>query len=318
LADSIPFSEFFASHRGELAGLAAAACWALTSIIFSRVPAPAGAIALFKNTVSCGFLLLTLLLIATRPDASHALAFLYEADLGTWLYLGASALSGLVIGDTCYFRSLQILGPRKTLVITTLVPPIGALCAWFLLSETLPWLAWGGIGLTVGGVIWVIREKTVEDESEGHFPGSISAGVKLGLLACAGQAMAAALAKVPMQKGLGALEATFIRMIVAVVVGVIFAGMAGRLSPWIEKLRVRETWLPLIPASFFGTYLGVWLCMYAYEHTRIGIATTMHSTSPIFIIPLAFFVLKQRTSPRAILGALIAVAGIFLLFQGEN
>ena len=311
----LAIAEFFAAHRGELAGLAAAACWALTSLIFSRIPAPAGAIALFKNTVSCGFLLLTLLLVSKEPSA---LAFLLEADLETWLYLGASAVSGLVLGDTCYFRSLQILGPRRTLVVTTLVPPIGALCGWFLLSETLPWIAWAGIGLTIGGVIWVIREKPGQDESEGHFPGSTSAGVKYGLLACCGQALAAALAKVPMNDGLGSLEATFIRMIVAVVIGVLAAGVLGRLPAWTTKLRARSSWLPLIPASFFGTYLGVWLCMYAYEHTKIGVATTMHSTSPIFIIPLAFFVLRQRTTPRAILGAIIAVAGIFLLFQGES
>jgi drug/metabolite transporter (DMT)-like permease len=311
----LAIAEFFAAHRGELAGLAAAACWALTSLIFSRVAAPAGAIALFKNTVSCGLLLLTLVLVSKNPDS---LAFVLEADLETWLYLGASAVSGLVLGDTCYFRSLQILGPRRTLVVTTLVPPIGALCGWFLLSETLPWIALAGIALTVSGVIWVIREKPEQDESEGHFPGSTSAGVKYGLLACCGQALAAALAKAPMNDGLGSLEATFIRMVVAVVIGFLAAGIAGRLREWTTRLRPRSSWLPLIPASFFGTYLGVWLCMYAYEHTKIGVATTMHSTSPIFILPLAFFVLRQRTTPRAILGAIIAVAGIFLLFQGET
>jgi len=44
----------------------------------------------------------------------------------------------------------------------------------------------------------------------------------------------------------------------------------------------------------------------------------MHSTSPIFVLPLAFFVLRQRVSFRAILGALIAVGGILLLFQGDG
>ena len=155
LVDAEWTAEFFGAYKGELAGLAAAACWALTSLIFSRVPAPAGAIALFKNSVSCGFLLLTLLLLSGKAAAFD---FVYEADLATWLYLGGSALSGLVLGDTCYFRSLQILGPRRALVVTTLVPPIGAFCGWILLSETLSWLAWAGIGLTVGGVIWVIRE----------------------------------------------------------------------------------------------------------------------------------------------------------------
>ena len=315
LVDAEWTAEFFGAYKGELAGLAAAACWALTSLIFSRVPAPAGAIALFKNSVSCGFLLLTLLLLSGE---SGAFDFVYEADLATWLYLGGSALSGLVLGDTCYFRSLQILGPRRALVVTTLVPPIGAFCGWILLSETLSWLAWAGIGLTIGGVIWVIREKSDQDESQGLFPASTAAGVRFGLIACAGQALAAALAKGPMKDGLGALEATLLRMALAVFIGALAAAAAGKLPSWTARIRARETWLPLIPASFFGTYLGVWLCMYAYEHTKIGVATTMHSTSPIFIIPLAFFALRQRTSARAVLGAAIAVAGIFLLFQSES
>ena len=311
-----PFTDFFASYKGELAGLGAAASWALSSLLFSRVYAQAGAITLFKNSTSRVFLLLTLLLLSAWSSESAALAFFFEADLEAWLYLGASALAGLVLGDTCYFRSLQILGPRRTLVVSTLVPPIGALCGWFLLSETLPGAAWAGMALTLGGVIWVIGEKGGEDESGGHFPGTVRAGVLYGLLACAGQAIAAALAKLPMKDGLGALEATFLRMVAAVVFGLLGAGVAGKLPAWINKLRVRGTWLPLLPASFLGTYLGVWLCMYAYEHTRIGIATTMHSTSPIFILPLAFFVLRQRVSFRAILGGLIAVGGICLLFQG--
>ena len=214
---------------------------------------------------------------------------MYEADLATWLYLGGSALSGLVLGDTCYFRSLQILGPRRTLVVTTLVPPIGALCGWFLLSETLSSLAWAGIGLTVGGVIWVIREKSDQDESQGHFPGSTAAGVRFGLLACAGQALAAALAKGPMRDGLGALEATLLRMVLAVFIGTLAAAAAGKLPAWTAKIRARETWLPLIPASFFGTYLGVWLCMYAYEHTKIGVATHHAFDQPDLYPPARLF-----------------------------
>jgi len=314
----LTLTDFFTLHKGELAGLGAAASWALSSLLFSRVPAQAGAIALFKNSTSCVFLLLTLLLLSAWPGESTELAFFFETDLEAWLYLGGSALAGLVLGDACYFRSLQILGPRRTLVVSTLVPPIGALCGWFLLSEILPGPAWAGMALTLGGVIWVIGEKGGPDESGGHFPGTVRAGVMYGLLACLGQAIAAALAKFPMRDGLGALEATFLRMVAAVVFGLLGAGVAGRLRSWIQKLCVREAWLPLLPASFLGTYLGVWLCMYAYEHTKIGIATTMHSTSPIFVLPLAFFVLRQRVSFRAILGALVAVGGILLLFQGDG
>lgn len=317
LAESFPLTEFFGTYKGELSGLGAAASWALTSLIFSRIPAPAGAITLFKNVASCLFLLLTLLAFSLGSTPSSALAFVFELDGATWFYLGLSALAGLVIGDTCYFRSLQILGPRRTLALSTLAPPAGALFGWLLLgaSEALPPIAWGGMALTLGGVIWIIREKGGEAEAQGLFPGSVITGVRYGILACIGQAAAAALAKIPMRAGLGSLEAAFIRMLVAIVLGVLIATVSRKLPGWIRQLRNRDTWLPLIPASFLGTYLGVWLCMIAYQHAKIGIATTMHSTSPIFVLPLAFFILKQRVSLRAVLGAVVAVGGIFLLFE---
>lgn len=317
MADSFSFTEFFGTYKGELAGLAAAASWALTSLLFSRVPAPAGAITLFKNVASCLFLFLTLLAFSLWPGSTSSLAFLLELDAGAWFYLGLSSLAGLVIGDTCYFRSLQVLGPRRTLALSTLAPPVGVLCGWFLLGsvEALPLVAWGGMALTLGGVIWIIREKGGEGEAQGLFPGSVAAGVRYGILACIGQAAAAALAKVPMNAGLGALDATFARMLVAIVLGFLIASVNRKLPGWWRQLRDRRSWLPLLPASFLGTYLGVWLCMIAYQHTKLGIAITMHSTSPVFVLPLAFFVLKQRVSPRAVLGALVAVGGIFLLFE---
>ena len=189
-------TDFFTLHKGELAGLGAAASWALSSLLFSRVPAQAGAIALFKNSTSCVFLLLTLLLLSAWPGESAGMAFFFETDLEAWLYLGGSALAGLVLGDACYFRSLQILGPRRTLAISTLTPPLGVLCGWILIGsvETLPMVAWGGMALTLVGVIWIIREKGGEQEAQGVFPGSVTAGTWYGLLGCAGQAAAAALA----------------------------------------------------------------------------------------------------------------------------
>ena len=317
MAGSFSLTELLGTYKGELAGLGAAASWAITSLIFNRVPAPAGAITLFKNVASCCFLLLTLLAFSLSPGETSPLAFLLELSPEAWACLGLSSLAGLVIGDTFYFRSLQILGPRRTLAISTLTPPLGVLCGWLLIGsvETLPMVAWGGMALTLVGVIWIIREKGGEQEVPGVFPGSATAGIWYGLLGCAGQAAAAALAKIPMNAGLSPLKATFARMVIAIALGIIIAAANRKLSGWVRHLKNRRSWLPLLPASFLGAFLGVWLCMIAYKHAKLGVAITMHSTSPIFVLPLAFFILRQRVSLRAIIGAIIAVAGIFLLFE---
>ncbi|MEO1337051.1 MAG: EamA family transporter, partial [Myxococcota bacterium] len=66
-------------------------------------------------------------------------------------------------------------------------------------------------------------------------------------------------------------------------------------------------------ATFLGTYLGIWLLMISLQLTLTGIAATLSSTSPIFILPIARFWMKEPVSPRAIIGATIAVAGIAIL-----
>jgi len=50
----------------------------------------------------------------------------------------------------------------------------------------------------------------------------------------------------------------------------------------------------------------------ALQHTYAGIAATLQSTSPLFVLPLAALT-GERISLRAVLGACIAVAGVGLL-----
>ena len=76
---------------------------------------------------------------------------------------------------------------------------------------------------------------------------------------------------------------------------------------------IKRTASQLITATFLGTYLGMWLQQTAFKFSQAGIATTLSSTSPIFILPFAILT-KERLSPRAILGAFVAIGGVTLLF----
>jgi drug/metabolite transporter (DMT)-like permease len=66
-------------------------------------------------------------------------------------------------------------------------------------------------------------------------------------------------------------------------------------------------------AAFFGTYLAIWLQQTALKYAPAGVAQALLATSPIFVLPL-LLALKERVSLRAALGALVALAGIWLLF----
>jgi len=65
-------------------------------------------------------------------------------------------------------------------------------------------------------------------------------------------------------------------------------------------------------AAFFGTYLAIWLQQTALKFTAAGIAQTLAATSPLFVLPIAVW-LGELVTVRAVLGVLVAIAGIALV-----
>jgi drug/metabolite transporter (DMT)-like permease len=70
----------------------------------------------------------------------------------------------------------------------------------------------------------------------------------------------------------------------------------------------------LLLATLIGTYLGIWLQVAGLTGAKAGVAATLSSTAPIFVLPLAVVFLGERPSARAVAGALVAVLGIAILF----
>ena len=53
--------------------------------------------------------------------------------------------------------------------------------------------------------------------------------------------------------------------------------------------------------------------MYSLQVTLAGIAVTLTSTSPLFVLPVAYFWLMEPVSLRAVAGAFIGVIGVAIL-----
>ena len=59
--------------------------------------------------------------------------------------------------------------------------------------------------------------------------------------------------------------------------------------------------------------MGVWLSLIAVQSARVGIASTLMAMTPVVSLPLVPIFFKERVSPRAVLGTLVAIAGIALM-----
>ena len=78
--------------------------------------------------------------------------------------------------------------------------------------------------------------------------------------------------------------------------------------------KERKAFWALIGGAIFGPFLGVWLSQVAIKHSPTGIAATILSTTPIFLIPVSAWVEGERPTVKAVTGAMVAVAGVALLF----
>jgi drug/metabolite transporter (DMT)-like permease len=72
--------------------------------------------------------------------------------------------------------------------------------------------------------------------------------------------------------------------------------------------------LGVLGGAVLGPFLGVGLSLIAIQHAYIGIASTLMALPPIFLIPLSRWFFKEKITPRAVIGTLIALGGVALLF----
>ena len=255
----------------QIAGLLAAFCWAIGGMIYSRLPASAGALNLGKNLL--GSILLGLVIVAFAKERA-ALVGLSAAAV---FWLGASGVVGLLIGDASFLRSLQLLGPRRALILSTLVPIFSAILGWTLLAEVLSREKLLGIAVTMIGVAIVIRERA--GPATGAPGGSSLAGILHGVNASLCQAVGIALARHGMEE-LEAVSpvASFVRLAIATVLGAALALASGRLTRWARALSAPGVRGRLVVASFVGTFLGIWLSLIAVGVLPLAEAGTQTST----------------------------------------
>ena len=295
---------------GEAAALTTAFLWAFASLLYDRIRLPAASINLGKNVLAC-----LLLLVQMGITSQVAATPMFAADGQAWLWLTVSGVIGIALGDTLYFRGLQILGPRRTLILTTTAPVLAALLGWLLLDETLGWLAIVGIVITLSGIVIVVSEEQNPDESAGLFPGKSTTGVICALLAAVCTALGGVASKIGMEQ-CDPLEATFIRLFVAIPFTLIAVVATKQLKSTATELKQFSVLRWFVPAVICGTWLGIWLCQIAYKHSEVAIATTLVSTCPLFAIPLVAFFLKQKVTLRAVVGTVIAITGVAVLVTG--
>jgi drug/metabolite transporter (DMT)-like permease len=195
-----------------------------------------------------------------------------------------------------------------------LSPALTAILAWPILGQSLSLLQGLGIVLTCGGIAWVIAERTT-----GPGDGAVDAlGLAFGIGAAICQAAGSLMSRhVFDQIDYGAAPSALVR----IVAGTVVVGFMLPLDKYLRApsaatstaQRQRHPWPTLGTAILLGTVLGIWLQQTSFKLSdNIGVASTLLSTSPLFVLPITA-AMGERISPRAVIGATVGVLGIAIL-----
>lgn len=293
----------------SLAALAAAATWALGSLLFRRLLRPGGAVRppspgalnLFKNslaTLSIGALWLL--------DGAEL------PSLESLPWLVGSGLLGFSIGDTLYIASLPRAGVQRSAMCVLLTVPLASLLAFAVFGSRLPLGVLLAMAVVLGGVLLVLSD---EGDPEPH----ARAERRRGLALVGAATLVYSFNLVLGHKGLssGALfGGSLVRMLSGIAGAFLVAPLEERVVPVANALgelvrpyrEPRLLW-PLFVAIGANSIVGLPLFHYALRGLEPGIAAVLCSTTPLFTLLLGGL-FGERHHALAWVGTLVGFAGV--------
>ncbi|MEY3013017.1 MAG: hypothetical protein RIT45_1752 [Pseudomonadota bacterium] len=290
------------TSAGVLLALASAASWALGATLYQRL----GEVSAFGlnlvSTVLGVLLLLPLVLHAPGPlPGNDAL-----------LELAVSGVLGIAVGDTLFFLALQRLGAHAVVVLSMLAPVVTVLLSLLLLGERPAPSAWVGAGAVLAGVSVVLGRRLLAPAEGRSEP--------LGLLYGGGAVLVMALGTVAAKHGVAASDATsatLVRMAAGAAALALGGALGGRLRGWTMPLLRGPRLSSLLVAVVVVTFGGFWCLHAAMQRVDLVLAASVHATEPLFVLPLAWWMLGERPSVSAWLGTALAVGGVVTLFAAS-
>src|SRR5512139_453600 len=294
-------------YIGEIAALATAFFFSMTALIFTSTGRSVGS----QVTNRMRLLFALVYLIVLNLVLFHE-PLPFSAGASRWFWLGLSGVIGLALGDAFLFQSYVSIGPRLGSLLLSLAPVFGSIVAWMFFGETLTVQQITGIALTLAGIAWVVAS---HEESPDLPGGNTRWGVIFGILAALGQAVGLVFSKQGMSGDFSPFQANAIRMLAAVLFVWIWAAIEGKAGSTVRSLNGKPRVTGLIAlGAFVGPVLGVSSSLFAIQHAEIGVASTLMALTPVILLPISYFVFRERIGWQAVFRTVLAITGVAILF----
>lgn len=297
---------------GELSSASSALLWGSSGVLIARIhpPLSATALNLGKNIAAtvCFLGLLWALRGTLIPQG---------LDAEAWVVFTASGVLGLAICDTFLMRSLLDIGPQRMSLVFLAVPGFVAAAAILPpFSEHPPGIVWLGMAICLGGIMLAIRKRRVPHADHTRF----RRGIRYAVIAAFFQAASVLLARYGLRlQQVPLVDSAVVRMASGTVALLFLGAIGGRLAGWSTELRRPKAALMLFIAAFFGTFLGILSNQAGLQWSQhTGVAMTLNSLMPIYLLPLSVLFLGERFHTREVVATFIAVGGAVLMTWGSR
>lgn len=286
------------------AALASSASWALGAILFKKIGETASP---FGMTLTKGIAGIVLLGMAYSIRGFEFISF---NVIGV---LFISGIVGIAIGDTLFFAALQDLGPKVQIIFFMMGQIMTAVLGLLILKEMPSLLQWGGIFVVLLGVIIVLWKKYFTDSKNTK---TGLRGIIFGLLAMFCFSFSLVIAKQALDS-ISTLGAVFIRMIAGTLGIFIYGLMRRQVSSWLNPFLNMKMFVLFSASVCVVTFGGFWLSLVAIKFLDVVIASTLSATEPLFVLPLALIILKERITLVEVMGAFLTVCGVIIIIMGS-
>jgi uncharacterized membrane protein len=290
---------------GELLALLSALLWSLASVLLTVGAKRIDVVPL--NMIRC--VVSTALMWTLLPffGGFEAVAAIPPQ---AWPWLVVSVLGLLVVGDTLYFRSMDLAGVSWAMPVASINPLWAVILASFFLGEPLSWSLVLGALLVIAGVILVSRSTNPATLEQ---PGSPSAR-RRGLLMALGVSVLWAIGQVALKPATEGVHSVVVNSVRQPLGMVMLLGLTLIRGKW-QALKTldKKSWAIILVASFVGTGIGTLTFVMAIQMIGAGRNAVLTSISPLLAVPFSMLWLQERPTRWTLAGTVLTTAGIALV-----
>ena len=314
---------------GEIIAIFAVLTFVVSNVLFRKTERDASPV--FINFFRTAIGTLTFIVAAL---VLGIFTYIFLLPWNLWIITFLSFLFGQVIGDTAYFKAQKELGTTIALAISMTFPLFTVILSLIFLNRAFEYkmilsIVLIGVGIIVIGKSKINAENKKSLDSEINTQKLISytlfKPILYALIASLGWAIGLVIIdyvtnqidQILSTDSISSIISNTIRFPFALLILLSMVWRENRFGDRNKKLysyrKPSQTWLVLLIASIIGTSLGAYLYTEAARTAGAIVMSLLASASPLFSLPLTYWLNKERITKYGFLGIVSTILGVIVV-----